>query len=932
MIDVRLIDREVERQVLGQLLHDVRTGKSRALVLLGDPGVGKSALLEHTVACAADMQVIELVGAESEQHLGFSGVHQLLAPFLPALDRLPDPQRQALSVAFGLESGPPADPFLIGLAALTLLSDAAEVRPVLCVIDDAQWLDEESSDVLAFVARRLLADRVGLLFGVRETPHDDPPLSELPGLKIAGLSHQAAQELLAESMSRPIDPLVTAQLVTGTNGNPLAVLEAARGLSLEQRTGMAPLLEPLPVGHRLEQSFVRRVRELPVDTQSLLLLASAATPGQGDVLWRAAADLGITEAASAAAETAGLLSLGPDVRFVHPLVRSAVYHAAPPDQRRRVHRALAAASDLDVVVRAWHLAAAAAHRDEAVAADIEAASAHVRNRGGYPATALLLERAAQLTPDPERRAERELAAAQVHVLAGTIDRAGALLQEASPRLDDPASSAEALRLQATIEATCGRVAEAAETFLDVARRLHSVDPEGARDALLSALESTVFAGWAPCAALLDQIAGLALELPSTEATSESAAVLLLRGYAARLTEGYTAGVPVIREALSTFRRGDADPGVVLRRLELAAISAVDLLDDAMAERLSTLWIDGARRTGALARLAGGLAFRSAFVDAHYGRLAAARTADAEARDLGQVTRNEAVVPPTGAHRVIGLALSGQESMAREMAAAVAAEAPKRGAAGEAAVAAYALGVLEIGLGNYEAAVGCLTPALVDGTPLVATQALPDLVEAAVRAGQQELAERALQQLSERAGASATPLARGLLARSTAALVAGSDNAEEGYQDALRLLGTTRSMPQVARTHLLYGEWLRRRRLRGQARDQLRRALEMFEAMGLEPFAERCRVELRTTGERVRKKAVGHPEELTPREAQIATLVSEGQGNRQIAAQLFVTPSTVEYHLRNAFRKLGVTSRTQLAHHVTSQGPGAGDPVTTAVTR
>jgi DNA-binding CsgD family transcriptional regulator len=552
----------------------------------------------------------------------------------------------------------------------------------------------------------------------------------------------------------------------------------------------------------------------------------------------------------------------------------------------------------------------------------------VRNRGGYPATALLLERAAQLTPGPERRAERELAAARVHVLAGTVDRAGVLLERASSRLDDPASSAEARGLQGTIAATCGRVAEAAETFVEVAGRLHSVDPEGARDALLSALESTVFAGWAPCESLLDQIAGQALDLPCPEASSGSAAVLLLRGYAARLTEGYVAGVPVIREALSAFQRGDADPNVVLRRLELAAISAVDLLDDATAERLSALWIDGARRTGALARLAAGLAFRSAFVDAPNGRLAAARTADAEARELGQVTRNAAVVPPTGAHRVIGLALSGQESTARETAAAVAAEAPKRGAAGEAAVAAHALGVLELSLGNYEVAAGCLTPGFVDGTPLVATMALPDLVEAAVRAGQQELAERALQQLTERARASATPLARGLLARSTA-LMAGPDNAEEGYQDALRLLSTTRSLPQVARTHLLYGEWLRRRRLRGQARDQLRKALEMFEAMGLEPFAERCRAELRTTGERVRKKAVGHPEGLTPREAQIATLVSEGEGNRQIAAQLFVTPSTVEYHLRNVFRKLGVTSRTQLAHLVTSQGLGTGDPVSAA---
>jgi len=926
VIYVQLFDRGAEKQALREMLDSVRRGRSSALVLRGEPGVGKSALLGYAVAHAHDMHVVQILAVESENHFGFAAAHQLLMPFLPALDRLPEPQRDALSVAFGLVSGHPADPFLVGLAALTLLSDAAESRPVLCVIDDAHWLDRESTDILGFVARRLYADRVGLLFAARETAQVESHPKALSELIVHGLPDPAAYALLKASIAKPIEPGVAAHLVAETGGNPLAVVEAARELSRGQLSGVVPLTEPLAVGHRLEEFFMRRVRELPRDTQALLLLAAAGSPGQGDPLWPAAADLGISESAGAAAEAASLMTFWPEVRFVHPLVRSAVYHAATAAERRRAHRALATASELDPVARAWHLAAATARRDEKVAAAVESAAHRTRSRGGYAASALLLERAAQLTTHPERRAERELAAAQAHLLAGTVERADALLDEATPYLRNPLSDAEAARLQGRIEATRGRVAEAATVLVDAARRLRSLDPLAARDTLLAALESAAFAGWAQCAPLLGQIAEIARNLPPGGAPPDSAPVLLLQAYTARLTAGYAAGVPSMRGAITAFQRGDADADVALRHLELTAISAADLFDEAAVEGLTRIWIDAARRSGALARLAAGLAFRSAFVDAPSGGLSAARTANAEATELGIVTHNAAVVPPTGAHKVITLALSGNELVTRETAAAVAREAPSRGAAGEAAFAAYALGVLEISLGNYGSAVGCLQPAYLDGTPLIGTQALPDLVEAALRAGRPELAESALQRLAERASASAAPLALGLLARSQA-LVDPTDEAQERYDEALGLLDRTRAVPQVARTHLLYGEWLRRRRLRREARDQLRAALDMFEATGLDAFAERSRVELRATGERVRKKVAGDPEQLTPREAQIATLVSEGEGNRQIAAQLFVSPSTVEYHLGKVFRKLGVTSRTQLAHRLSSQGIKAGEPVT-----
>jgi DNA-binding CsgD family transcriptional regulator len=924
---VRLIDRRAEKQAVYQVLDSVRAGMSGALVLRGEPGVGKSALLDYAVECAADLQTVRTVAVESERAMGFAAVHQLLVPLLPAVDRLPEPQRRALRVAFGLVSGPPADPFLVGLAVLTLLADAAEVRPVLCVIDDAHWLDDESADILSFVARRLLADRVAMLFAIREMTEPDPRLQSLRGLRIAGLPEQDAYELLETSIGRPVNAGVAARIIAETGGNPLAIVEAARELSPKQLGGRAPLPEPLPVGHQLDVLFVRRVRELPTDTQTLLLLAAADQPGPGDRLWQAATALGIPESAAVPAEAAGLMVFWPEVRFSHPLVRSAVYHAATAVQRRRAHRALTAACDpeLHAVPRAWHLAAAATGPGEGVAAQLEAAADRARSRGGYAAAAALLERAALLTPDGERRAERRLSAADAHLLAGAVDRTGALLTETAPGLRDPRSTAQAIRLKGKIDFACGQVADAASALVCAAVRLRPLDPSAARDALLSALEAVVFAGWASSTALLHEIARTARDLPPMRASPDSATDLLLQGYAARVTGGYAAAVPALRRAVQVFLVDEVDPDVALRRLLLVAIAAVDLLDDAAVERLTTHWIDRARHSGALTKLAGALAFRSTVVDGPGGQLAAARAAESEAHELAEVTGNPRVVPPSGAHTLLTLALSCQEAQARATAAAVAREAPGRGAAGEAAFAAYCLGVLEISLCNYGSAVVCLHPAYTDDTPLVGTQALPDLVEAAVRAGRRDLAERALQRLDDRATATGTPLALGLLARSRALLAAPAE-ARQDYEDALPLLGRTRAAPQLARAHLLYGEWLRRQRQRREARDQLHAALDMFDGMGLHGFAERARVELRATGEHARKRELGTPEELTPQEAQIAALVSRGQANREIAAQLFVTPSTVEYHLRKVFRKLRVTSRTQLAHRVINQGFGVLHPI------
>src|SRR5689334_1825289 len=581
------------------------------LVLRGEPGVGKSVLLDHAVACATDLQILRMVPVESETTLGFAALHQLLVPLLPAVDGLPKPQRRALEVAFGLVHGPSADPFLVGLGVLTLLSDAAQTRPVLCTIDDAQWLDQESADVLSFVARRLLADRVGLLFAIRETTDLDARLQALPSLRIRGLPEQDAYKLLERSASSPIDPRVAARIVAAAGGNPLAVLTAARELTPEQRDGHAPLPDPLPVGHRLEESFLRRVRHLPADTQMLLVLAAAHFRGPTDALWRAATELGIHESAAAPAEEAGLVVFWPEVQFRHPLVRSAVYHGATSVQRRQAHRALAETCDPEfaAVPRAWHLAAAASRPEEQVAAQLEAAADRAGSRGGYAAAAALLDRAAVLTPGDEARAERRLSAAQAHLLAGAVDRADTLLTEATPGLRDPRSLGQRTQLKGRIQFDRGYMTEAVAALVGAAARLHRVDPRAARDALVLALESAVFAGWASSAPLLEEVVQIAGDLPATGDATDSVPNLLLQGYTARLKGGYAAGVAAMRRAVATSLGDDDNPDVdadvALRNLELTAVPAFDLFDQAAVERLAARWIDRARDSGALARLAGG---------------------------------------------------------------------------------------------------------------------------------------------------------------------------------------------------------------------------------------------------------------------------------------------------------------------------------------
>ena len=909
-----LAGRSAEREALGGLLTRAAEGYSGALVLRGEPGAGKTALLEEALAAAvaAGMQTARLTGVEAETQLGYAGLHRFLLPFAGQLQLLPVPQRDALRSTFGLVAGPPADRFLVALAVLTLLAEVASQVPLVCAVDDVQWLDPESAVVLGFVARRLYAERVVLLFAVREPAEELTALAGVPELGLGGLDDDAALELLASLAPGQLSPSVSARIMTETGGNPLALVELAKELSAAQLAGAEALPEPLPAGGSLEQVFGRRMERLPPETRLLLAVAAAEPGGSQAMVWRAAGQLGIDPEAAAAADLGDLAKFGTQVEFRHPLIRSVAYHGTSLWQRRLIHHALAAVGDGERPDRvAWHLGMAARGPDEGVAARLEQAAGRARHRGGYVATVTFLSRAAELSEEEGVRARRLLAAAEAALTAGQPFRAGALLEEATPRLGDLLARAEARRLQGTIRFALGQAGEASSILLEAARALASADGRGAREALLEALEAARYTGWSTSQAVLSEIADAARAIPSAGGPQASATDLLLDGFAARTAGGYLASVPLFRRAVARLRAGDLSPQEGLRRLHLGCPAAADLFDDQAQHALAIRWVQLARDLGALTALPVALNNQSIFAEVPAGRFDAARACFAEAFEISTATGNPGIVGTAGFAELFELAWRGRETDARRIAAAVTREATGAGRGTQIIFAQYSLVVLELGLGNYQAALQYALSVFQDDHPFLGTHVLPDLVEAAARCGETGVAEAALGRLAERAVASGTPLALGLLARSRA-LLAGDADAELLYQEAIGHLGQCRARPQLARAYLVYGEWLRRQRRRRHAREQLRIPHDMLETMGAEAFAERARIELLATGERARQRTAETKHVLTAQEAQIARLVSEGGSNRDIAAQLFLSPSTVDYHLRKVFRKTGVTSRTQLA--------------------
>ncbi len=898
-----LLDRRGELAELDRVLSALRDGLSGVLVVRGEAGIGKTALLEQAAAAASGVQIVRVVGVQSEMELGFAGLHQLLVPLLAGLDRLPAPQRDALGSAFGLIEGRAPDRFLVGLAVLTLLADAAAQQPVVCLIDDAQWLDHASAEVLGFVARRLFADRIAMLFGVRDSSERPHALEELPQLELGGLPDREARELLASVAPGRLGPQVTDRLVSETGGNPLALTELAVELSPDELSGGSRLPDLLPVGARIEARFLERVRSLPADAQRLLLIAAAEPSGDPALLWRAVRALALRHEAFDVPEVNRLVVFSPQVAFRHPLMRSAVYHGAPPPTRRRVHEVLAAVSDAerDGDRRAWHLAAAALGPDEEVAAELERFAGRAASRGGWAASAAYLVRAAELSVDEGHRAGRLLQAAQAELAEGSPAVAAEYLNQAQPGLMDPIDRATAKYLAALTRFALDDGRAAPALFVDAAREFKSLDIRRAREVLLQAFEVSMHAGRFAGNTTISVVAALIRETPLPADMAPSATDLLLDG-TGRLDQSYADGVGLIKLALGAAESTGDVPNI-------SDLAACEIRDDAALQAIAERWLRRARERGDVATLLPGLG-RKQFADTLAGRLASAEEAGFEGREIAEATGN---LRARGAQDVLTvgvLAWRGAESAARVSAAAVVREAIAHGAGWSLNRIGALMTVLELGLGNYEAAAEQARGVYEDDPLYLGTTVLPDLIEAAVRSGQAALANAALGRLCERSLASGTDLALGLLARSRA-LLADEDDADVLFNDALGHLERAVTPPELARARLLYGEWLRRQRRRRDAREQLRIAHDMFDSMQIDAFARRARVELLATGAHPRPRAVHARDELTPQEAQVARLASEGASNREIGAQLFISPGTVAYHLRKVFRKLDVTSRGHL---------------------
>ena len=902
----RLLGRRSECAALDELVASVRAGPSRALVLRGEAGVGKSALLAYLVERASGCGIAQAAGVESEMELAFAGLHQLCAPFVDRLERLPGPQRDALGTAFGLRDGDAPDRFLVGLAALSLLSDAAEDRPLVCVVDDAQWLDGASEQALAFVARRLGAESVGLVFAVRE-PAGEPHLEGLEELRVGGLDDHDAQALLEAVVAGPLDERVRDRIVAETHGNPLALLELPRGRSPAELAGGFGLDGKPALPGRIEERFQERLADLPPATRLLLLVAAAEPVGDPLLLWKAAAALGIDAGAGGPAAEADLVELDAQVRFRHPLVRSAVYGAAAPEDRRRVHQALADATDADVDPdrRAWHRAQATAGLDEEVAAELEHSAGRAGARGGLAAGAAFRERAAELTPDPGRRARRALAAAECKHQAGAPDAAERLLAMAQAGLLDELDRAQAQLLHAQISFAATRGRDAPPLLLEAAKRLEPLDATLARSTYLDAFAAALSADRLVSGGDAREVATAVLAADWGPSPAR-ACDLLLDGLALLMSRGYVAGAPALKEALRVFRENPLEEEEELRWLWLACHIARALGDDVAWDELTERQVDLARRAGALSLLPVALDDR-VHTDLFCGRLAEAISLSAEAN---------AVVEATGSHLnlrgPIALAVwRGQETEALALIKGSREEVVRRGEGFWIASVDWGSAVLYNGLGRYDDALAAAERAAEDphglGTPM---WVLVDLVEAAVRSGKPERATAPLAQLTEIAEANGTDWALGFLARSRAMHSEGPA-AESLYREAIDRLGPTRIRVAHARALLVYGEWLRRENRRVDAREQLRAAHAMLTDAGMAAFAERARRELLATGETVRKRSVETLDDLTPQEAQIARLAADRQTNPEIGAQLFLSPRTVEWHLRKVFGKLGISSRKEL---------------------
>ena len=896
-------------------MADVRAGEGRALVVRGEPGVGKTVLLDYLARRASGCRVERSAGVQSEMELAFAALHQLCAPMLDHAESLPVPQRGALRTAFGLSAGPVPDRFLVGLAVLGLLSETAGERPLICMVDDQQWLDHASAQALGFAARRLAADPVGLAFAAR-VPGED--VAGLPELVVEGLAEDDARELLESALTGltgQLDAQVRDRIIADTHGNPLALLELPRGLTPAQLTGGFGVSSAMPLDGRIEESFARQLEALPAPTQRLVQLAAADPTGDPVLVWRAAGRLAIGPGAAGPAAVAGLAEFGARVRFRHPLVRSAAYRSASVQTRQELHGALAEATDpaADPDRRAWHRAQAAPGPDEEVAAELEHSAGRAQRRGGLAAAAAFLEQSARLTLDPARRAHRALAAAQAKHQAGALDAALGLLAmaQAGPLDELQRARSDLLRAQIAFASSHGR--DAPPLLLSAAKQLEALDAGLARETYLEAFTAALFVGRLSPA--VGDVAKAARTAPPPPGPAR-APDLLLDGLALLITEGYAAGTPALMRALLAFRSQDIPAQAGLSWLWLAGLAAMAVWDDETWHILVSRHVKLARDAGALSELPLAIRWRI-LLHTHAGELAQGAALIAEAQAVADTTGTQ-----LGPHGDLGVAaFRGHEAEATELIQAAMDGMTSRGE-GRGVTSQYAAAVLYNGLGRYDQALAAAELACEYDDVGVLGWSLAELVEAAVRSSQPARASDALQRLSETTRASGTDWAAGTEARSRALLSAGQ-TAENCYREAIERLGRTRMRPAVARAHLLYGEWLRRENRRRDARAELRTAHGLFTTMGIDAFADRARRELLATGDTVRKRTVEKVSELTAQEAHIAQLAADGHTNVEIGAQLFLSTRTVEWHLSKVYTKLGVGSRQELRRALAS--PGQADP-------
>jgi DNA-binding CsgD family transcriptional regulator len=895
---MRLLGRRAECEFLDRVLAQGAQGRSQAVVLRAEAGGGKSALLDYVVGRANGWRVATAAGVESEMELAYSGLHQLCAPMLAHVESLPAPQRNALSIAFGRDSGPAPDRFLVGLAILTLLAHVADDQPLLCVIDDVHWLDAASVETLSFVARRFLAERIALVCAAR-TGVGDSVLTGLPALPVIGLADADSQTLLLENLQGPVDAAVCAQIIAESHGNPLALLELPRTWSTTELAGGFGFPSRQLVGSRIEQSFAARLRLLPAETQLFVLAAAADPSGDPLLLLRATEKLGLDPATSGPALDAGLLEMSGRVAFAHPLVRSAAYRTATATQRQSVHRALAEATDakVDPDRRAWHRAHATAAPNDDVADELEQSADRAQSRGGIAAAAAFLDRSVSLTVDPARRADRALVAAQASMHAGAFDTALGLLTVADLGPLSEAKRAQTDLLRAEIGFASGVGNDIPQSLVTAARALEPLDIDLARETYLSAWNAACEVGDLAEKDLLLEIARSVRALPPTGPPR----VIddLLDGLAILTTEGFAAAVPTLERAGKRLMTLSVEE--ILHWGVAATTAGIGLWDVELQYAMSITYVDLVRKAGALSVLTLYLS-RAAIACMRMGDLAQAALLMAEGEEIAAATGSRFIQN----NRMRLLAMQGNEA---DAVAAIEAALPTAAGTNRGR-AHWAAAILYNGLGRYEQAAQAALLASQIIFPTPSRFALSELVEAAARTGDSALAGTALSQYIEITRPANNNASLGIEARCRALLNDGSV-AEDAYHEAIERLGRTRLRPEAARAHLLYGEWLRREGRRIDAREQLRIADDMLSTIGMEAFAARARRELVATGERVRKRTDDTRDQLTAQEMHVAQLARDGLSNQEIAAQLFLSPRTVEWHLRKVFTKLGIESRRQI---------------------